>query len=90
MTLPILIQSTAGQFSASLLGSPEIRFVGSSKEEAIAGLQHQLSQKMKAGEIVNMELAPGISGLAGRFADDPSLREICDEIYRERDADRNQ
>ena len=90
MTVPILIQSTAGQFSASLLGSPEFRSLGSTKEEAIAGLQQQLAQKMMDGEIVNLEVGEtGISGLAGRFADDPSLRDICEEIYRDRDADRN-
>lgn len=89
MTIPILIQSTAGQFSASLLGSPEFRFVGSSKEEAIAGLQQQLSQKVMAGELVNLEVSStGVSGMAGRFANDPALRDICREIYEERDADR--
>lgn len=29
----------------------------------------------------------GVTALAGRFADDPALREICADIYRERDAD---
>jgi hypothetical protein len=40
-------------------------------------------------ETTSSDNAPGgISALAGMFADDPTLREICEEIYRERDADR--
>jgi len=90
MTVPVLIQSTNGQFSASLVGSPELHCIRPSKGEALAALQQELAQKMMAGELVNLELsAAGVSGLAGRFADDPTLREICDEIYRERDADRS-
>lgn len=90
MTVPVLIQSTNGQFSASLVGSPELHCTGPSKSEALAALQQELAQKVRKGELVNLELtAAGVSGLAGRFADDPTLREICSEIYRERDAERS-
>jgi hypothetical protein len=89
MTVPVLIQSTNGQFSASLVGSPELHCVRPTKSEALAALQQELSQKMVAGELVHLELIPpGVSSLAGRFADDPTLREICGDIYRERDVSR--
>jgi hypothetical protein len=88
MTIPVLIQSTNGQFSASLVGSPELNCIRPSKDEALAALQQQLSQKVMAGELVNLDLSTGVAGLASRFADDPTLREICGETYRERDADR--
>jgi len=88
MTFPVLIRTTNGQFSASLVGSPELGCVGSSKEEAMAALRQELSEKVKSGELVDLELTTvGVSGLAGRFTDDPMLREICDEIYRERDVE---
>jgi hypothetical protein len=29
----------------------------------------------------------GLAGLFGKFRDDPTLREICDQAYKERDAD---
>jgi len=87
MTIPVLIQSTNGQFSASLVGSPELNCVRPSRDEALAALRQELSQKMMAGELVNLELVSGVAGLVGRFADDPELREICEAIYRERDAD---
>jgi hypothetical protein len=89
MTFAVLIETTNGQFSASLAGSLELRCVRPSKDEAVAALQEELTEKIKAGELVNLELPTvGVSGLAGRFADDPTLREIRDEIYRQRDADR--
>lgn len=88
MTFPVLIRATNGQFSASLVGSPEPGCIGSSKEEAVAALRQKLAEKVKAGELVNLELTTvGVSDLAGRFADDPTLRDICDDIYRQRDAD---
>jgi hypothetical protein len=35
-----------------------------------------------------LELAPtGVSGLAGKYRTDPTLREICTEAYRMRDAE---
>lgn len=55
----------------------------------MAALRLELSEKVKAGELVDLEVTTvGVSGLAGRFADDPTLRQICADIYRERDADR--
>jgi hypothetical protein len=91
MTVSVLIQPTGGQYSASLIGLPDLRCIRPSRDEAIAALQSELAQKVKAGELVNMDIpAVGVSGLAGRFADDPALGEICEEIYRERDADRSQ
>jgi hypothetical protein len=42
-----------------------------------------------SGELVNLEIQPlGVSGLAGTFQDDPTLPEIRDEIYRQRDGQR--
>jgi predicted RNase H-like HicB family nuclease len=87
MTVPVFIEQTDGQFCASLVGSPEVHCVRPTRSEAITALQQALQQKLAAGELVDLELQPvGVSGLSGRFRDDPTLREICDEIYRQRDA----
>lgn len=89
MTLPILIHADADQFTATVVGIPDLYCSRPSKAEAIAALQHELQRKISSGELVNLEVSPrGVSGLAGRYADDETLRDICDEIYRERDADR--
>src|SRR5689334_20785739 len=90
MTVPVLVEQTNGQFSASLVGSPELRCVRPSRGEAIAALQNELAQKIAAGELLDLEVQPlGVSGLAGRFQDDPVLGEIRDQIYRERDSQKS-
>jgi len=90
MSLPVLIEQTGGQYCASVIGSPLLRSVRPSREAAIAALQEQLAQKIAAGELIDLDLPMlGVSGFAGVFKDDPTLREICTEIYRERDADPN-
>jgi hypothetical protein len=66
-----------------------LRCVGPSRDEAIQALQRQLTAKISAGELINLDVGlVGLSGLAGRFRNDPSLLEIRDEIYRDRDDDR--
>lgn len=91
MTVPVLVQQLNGQFSASLVGSSAVQVVRESRAEAIAALQKELVAKVAAGELLDLEVQPlGVSGLAGIFRDDPTLREICDEIYRQRDAERPQ
>jgi hypothetical protein len=91
MTVTVMVRQSDGQFSASLVGSSSLQVVRPSRSEAIAALQRELASKVAAGELVNVELGPvGVSGLSGRFRDDPALPEICDEIYRRRDADRPQ
>lgn len=87
MTLPVLIQSTDGQFCASVVGSPELRCVRPTRSEALAALRSELARKVAADELVDLEIEPlGVAALAGRFQDDPTLRDICEEIYRQRDA----
>jgi hypothetical protein len=89
MSVPILIETTDGQFAASLVGVPGLRCVRPSKAEAIGALQHALALKVKTGELVDLDLGDvGISGLAGRFQNDPTLIEIREQIYRDREADR--
>lgn len=91
MTVTVLVQQSNGQFSASLVGSSALQVMRSSRAEAIAALQQELVAKVAAGELLDLEVQPlGVSSLAGKFRDDPTLREICDDIYRQRDAERPQ
>lgn len=88
MTVPVLVQQSNGQFSASLLGSFALHVVRASRAEAITALQQELATRVAAGEVIELEVQPlGVSSLAGKFRDDPTLRDICDEIYHERDAE---
>ena len=47
-----------------------------------------LSKRLDQGELVMLEVRRrGLAGLFGKFRDDPTLREICEDAYKERDAD---
>ncbi len=86
MTFPVLIESSNGQFAATLVGAPAIRAVGPTRAEAVAALRVELAQRLAREELVSLELAPtGIAGLAGTYRTDPTLRDICTGAYRMRD-----
>jgi hypothetical protein len=88
MTFPVLVEPCDGQFAAVLVGAPTIRAVGMTRTEALATLQADLAQRIARGELVSLELGPtGVSGLAGKYRFDPTLREICSEASRMRDAE---
>jgi hypothetical protein len=88
MVVPVLIAYCDGQFAATLLGVPTIRVVGSTRAEVLTALQADLTQRLARGELVSLELAPtGVSGLAGQYRTDLTLREICSEAYRLRDTE---
>jgi hypothetical protein len=88
MTFPVLVEPCDGQFAAVLVGAPTIRAVGTTQTEALAALQADLAQRVARGELVPLELVPtGVSGLAGKYRTDPTLREISDKAYRMRDAE---
>jgi hypothetical protein len=88
MTFPVLVAPWEGQFAATLVGAPEVRMVGATPGQAVAALKAEIVQRVGRGELVSLEVSPGgISDLAGKYADDPTLREICVDAYRQRDAE---
>ena len=93
MTVPVWVEQSNGTFTASVLGAPQVSANGATKELAVAAVAAQLHTRMTAGEVVLVDVENlgfvGISGLAGKYKDDPTLREICEEAYRLRDAERD-
>lgn len=88
MVLPVFVEPWDGQFAATLVGAPTIRAVGPTRAEALTALQADLAQRLAHGELVSLELPPvGVSGLAGKYRTDPTLREICADAYRRRDTE---
>lgn len=88
MTFPVTVQPSNGQFAAALVGAPDVRALSSSRAEALAALQVVIEERIADGELVALEVRrSGVSSLAGIFRDDPSLRQICDEAYQERNAE---
>ena len=78
----------ASNLEPSAIGSPELRCVRHSRADAISALQTELAHRIAAGELLNLEIPLGVSGLASVFRDDPDLRNICHQIYLDRDGDR--
>ena len=88
MTFPIQIQQTNGTFTASVVGSHDIRAVARTRDEVLAALRQELDRRITVGEITTMDVpAVGVTSFAGIFKDDPTLAELRDEIYRRRDAE---
>jgi hypothetical protein len=88
MTFPVIVHPSQGQFEAALIGAPEVRATAPTREEALAALESQIARRLDQGELVALEVRPrGLAGLFGKYRDDPTLREICEAAYQERDAD---
>lgn len=87
MTFPVLVHPADGQFEATLVGLPDVRATAPTREEALAALESAIEQRLERGELVALEVRRrGLAGLFGSYRDDPTLREICEQAYRERDA----
>ena len=88
MTIPVLVTATEDRFEAVLVGTPEVRGQGVSRGDAIESLRTELADRTQRGDLVWMEFEPPKPHrVAGSFADDDTLSELCEEIYRQRDAD---
>jgi hypothetical protein len=88
MTFPATVHRSNGVFEAALVGAPDVRATAGTREEALAALQTLIAERLDEGELVALEISrKGLSGLFGKYRDDPTLREICDAVYKERDAD---
>ena len=88
MTFPVTVHPSQGQFEAALVGAPKVSATAATREEALAALESAITKRLDGGELVAMEIHPrGLIGLFGKYRDDPTLREICEKAYQERDAD---
>jgi hypothetical protein len=86
MTFTAVVSPLESQFTAALVGEPEIRAVGQTREAAVAALTEEVSQRVERGELISLDVQTvGVTALAGKYRDDPTLEEICSQAYRERD-----
>ena len=91
MTFPVVVHPAEGQFEATLVGAPDVRATASTRAEALPKLEAAISERLDQGELVMLEVRRlGLAGLFGKFRNDPTLREICEEAYQQRDADRQE
>ena len=72
MNFPVSIESSEGRFTASLLGAPEVRVSGATRQVAISELRRVVSQRVANGQIASLEIPPGsVTDFIGVFQDDP-------------------
>jgi hypothetical protein len=75
--IPILIEPVAGNGCRARGAEPfSLSAEGATREEALAKLREQLEARVKAGEIVTLEVASAPHALAsfvGMFKDDPAI-----------------
>ena len=89
MNSPICVEAVNGQFSASLIGAPGVRAVGPNRAQAIAELKAEIQHRVALGELLSLEIdSVSVSSLGGNYSSDPTLRQISDEAYQLRDAER--
>lgn len=88
MTFPILVTQSNGTFTASVLGSPQVSADGATKEQAVSTVTERLRARITAGEVVlvNVPDPPPLPFRNVSPEDAAAMRELCEEIYRERDA----
>jgi hypothetical protein len=88
MTIPVLVEQQNGRFTATVLGAPQLRADGSTREEAVTVLRANLSARAASGELVTVELpAPAVPFPDRHYTEEEleAIREMTAEIYRERD-----
>ena len=90
MTISIRVLPTNGQFTASVVGEPELRVVRPSREAAVDALKREIQDMANRGELLTCEIEPqGLMALFGKYRDDPTLEEICRQAYAARDAEKS-
>ena len=91
MTFQIIVDQDNGQFAAKLLGDESIRVVRPTRDEVVDAMARELEQRVARGEIISIEIPKygGAAAVVGMAKDDPTLRELVDEIYAERDRERD-
>ena len=88
MTFSVIVHPAAGQFEATLVGAPEVTATAPTRTLALAALETLIEKRVQQGELITLEIGrKGLAGLFGKYRDDPPLQDICDEAYKERDAD---
>src|SRR5437870_5210364 len=88
MTFPVIVHPANGKFEAALVGAPDVRATAGTRAEALAALEAAIARRLDQGELVALEVRRrGLAGLFGKYGDDPTLPEIRQAAYAERDAD---
>jgi hypothetical protein len=86
MTVPVWVEQSNGKFTATVLGAPQVKAEGATREQAVAAVTAQLQSRVSAGEVVLVNVPTPLPARNYTPEEIEAMREMCAEIYRERDA----
>ncbi|WP_335036149.1 type II toxin-antitoxin system HicB family antitoxin [Nostoc sp.] len=90
LTYDVLIENEQdGRFNATVLGFPDCKSLGATKEEALKELIQHLQARLEKAEIVTLEIEPpkvehSWMEFGGMFKDDPQFDEMLAYIEADR------
>jgi hypothetical protein len=79
-----------GQYTAQLVGLPEMRATAATREEAVRQVGHELNQWLASGRLVAIEAPqenPALKGFGRADAGDPLEQEFLEDLARFRQED---
>jgi len=91
----LMEQETEGNYHAMVLGLPDCKAQGNTREEAITNITSILGDRLEKAELIYLEIKPPKPEhpwmkFAGMFKDDPQFDDMLEDIQalrRERDAE---
>ncbi len=91
MTFPVLVTKHEDKFAASLIGAPDVRSEKPTRSMAVAALEAEIHKRIETGELLSLEIdAAFVSGMAGKYRNDSTLKEIYQKAYEKRDSEINE
>lgn len=95
MQYPVLLQRRPdGKYVAAVPLLPDISRVGDTRDEALAAIQHAISDALQTTEVVYLDVPASGAGpanpwleTAGIFVDDPELEPMLRDIYAARESE---
>lgn len=84
MTIPVWVEQQNGRFTATVLGAPQLRAEGTTKDEAVRALRNAVDDRRTRGELVLLDV-PEPQPRRYTAEEIELLRELTAEAYRYRD-----
>ena len=91
----LMEQETEGNYHAMVLGLPDCKAQGNTREEALTKISSILGDRLEKAELIHLEIKPPKPEhpwmkFAGKYKDDPQFDDMLEDIQalrRERDAE---
>lgn len=85
-TVPVWVEEKDGAFVASVLGRPDLAATAPTGDLALASLRTVLAGPQARGRLVLLSLPASATPTLSAAEEADAWRELCEDIYRERDA----